>query len=49
MTEREKLEKIERRSGRERPMLTMREAAMFTGLSKNAIFVNINKKNEINL
>lgn len=38
MTEREKLEKMERRSGWERPILTMREAAMFTGLSKNTLY-----------
>ena len=38
MTEREKLEKMEQRSGWERPMLTMREAAMFTGLSKNTLY-----------
>lgn len=38
MTEREKLEKMYQRSGRERPMLTMREAAMFTGLSKNTLY-----------
>ena len=38
MTEREKLEKMEQRSGWERPMLTMREAAMFTGMSKNTLY-----------
>lgn len=38
MTEREKLEKMERRSGWERPILTMREAAMFTGMSKNTLY-----------
>lgn len=38
MTEREKLEKIEQRSGWERPILTMREAAMFTGMSKNTLY-----------
>lgn len=38
MTEKEKLEKMERRSGWERPILTIREAAMFTGLSKNTLY-----------
>ena len=38
MTEKEKLEKMEQRSGWERPILTMREAAMFTGMSKNTLY-----------
>ncbi len=38
MTEREKLEKMEERAGFQKPMLTMREAAMFTGLSKNTLY-----------
>lgn len=38
MTEKEKLEKMEQRSGWERPILTMQEAAMFTGLSKNTLY-----------
>lgn len=38
MGEREKFEKMERRSGWERPILTIREAAMFTGLSKNTLY-----------
>ncbi|KAF5048435.1 Helix-turn-helix domain protein [anaerobic digester metagenome] len=38
MGEREKFKKMEQRSGWERPILTMREAAMFTGLSKNTLY-----------
>lgn len=38
MTEREKLEKMEERAGFQKPMLTMREAAMFTGLSKHTLY-----------
>jgi excisionase family DNA binding protein len=38
MGEREKLKKMEQRSGWERPILTMREAVMFTGLSKNTLY-----------
>lgn len=38
MTEREKLEKMEERAGFQKPILTMREAVMFTGMSKHTLY-----------